>query len=244
MSTPTPSVLDINSIDTDSLAVNKDSSVEDFDAAVNTMFIEYARRADLLDANEKVDTDVLDARITEKVKRWHVVNIDPDDDDRRDPSSSGTKDELTSAIFIAGPTLADAEKDAVWATLYAKCQSTVWNRTQSGKRGAVQKRLDGEKLVLIHGKVFRHGNPIKDGIYVSTHAEALLRDYWGPRLAKLRKLSDAFEEDYTMTRERVPAEVDEVVRAAIESAFVEATAKLPVQTLELGKANARKALDK
>jgi len=240
MSVNAPSVLD-----TDAIAATKDSSVEEFNDAVESLFVELADKAGLVDETGKIDTSVLDERIASEVKKRHVVHIEPDKDDRRDPATSSTKDELVAAIFTHGPTLGDAEKDGVWEAVYAKCQSTVWNRTQSGKRGAVQKKLDGEKLVLIHGKVFRQGNPIKDGIYVSTHAEALLRDYWGPRLAKLRKLTDSFEEDYEMTRERVPEEVDAVVRAAIEDAFIEATSKLPVETMGLGKANGGpKALEK
>jgi hypothetical protein len=240
MSASTQSVLD-----TDAIAAQKESSVEEFDKAVDALFVEAAERAGLLDETGRISPDVLDERIYDELKSKHVVNIDPDNDDRREQATSSTKDELTAAIFTAGPTLADSEKNGVMKAVYAKAQSTVWNRTQSSKRGAIQKRFDGVKLVLIHGKVFRQGNPIKDGIYVSTHVEILLRDYWGPRLAKLQKLTDSFQEDYAMVKERVPAEVETAVSAAIESAFVEATAKLPVPTLGSGPiGGGKKALER
>lgn len=236
----------LSAINADEIAANRQSSIEEFDAAVNELFAEYAGQAGLLDENGKVDPSVLDQRIYDEIKTRHVKKIQPpdDDDDRRNPAKSSTKDELTVAIFTAGPTIADAETNGVLSAVYAKCQSTVWNRMQSGKRGAIQKRFEGDKLVLINGKVFRNGNPIKDGIYVSTHEEVIVRDYWGPRLAKLQKLSDSFREDYAMMKERVPPGVEASMRAVVEAAFVEATAKLPVPTLETGEPNGRKALEK
>jgi hypothetical protein len=218
-------------IDTGSIADQRKSSQEDFDSAVGDLFHTAADAAGLLDEEGRIAHALLDQRIYDELKTKHVVSIDPDNDDRRDPGTSSTKDELTAAVFQGYLTIADAEKDDVYKSAYAKCQSTVWNRTQTSKRGTIQKRFEGDKLVLIHGKVFRQGNPIRDGIYVSTHIEVLLRDYWGPRLAKLQKLSDSFQEDFSMMKERVPPEVEAVVRAALESAFVEATAKLPVPTL-------------
>jgi len=236
----------LSALDADEIAAEKQSSIAEFDAAVDKMFTEYANEAELLDENGKIDLPVLDQLIYDEIKTKHVKKIQPpdDDDDRRDPAKSSTKDELTAAIFTAGPTIADAEANGVMEAVYAKCQSTVWNRMQSGKRGAIQKRFEGDKLVLIRGKVFRNGNPIKDGIYVSTHDEVIVRDYWGPRLAKLQKLSDSFQEDYAMMKERVPASVEASVRTVLEAAFVEATAKLPVRTLESGEPDGRKTLEK
>lgn len=236
----------LSALDADGISANRQSSLEDFDAAVDELFAEYAEQAGLLDEDGKIDASVLDERIYDEIRTKHVKKIQPPDDgdDRRDPANSSTKDELTAAIFTGGPTIADAEANDLMRAVYAKCQGAVWNRTQSGKRGAIQKRFEGDKLVLIRGKVFRNGNPIKDGIYVSTHEEVILRDYWGPRLAKLQKLTDSFQEDYAMMKERVPASVETSVRAVVEAAFVEATAKLPVPTLGSGEQNGRKALDK
>ncbi len=236
----------LSAINADEIAAKKQSSDEDFDKVVNVLFAEHANKADLLNEDGKIDLAVLDGRIYDNIKTKHVEKIKPpdDEDDRRSPTKSSTKDELTAAVFTAGPTIADAEMNEVMKAVYGKCQSTVWNRTQTGKRGAIQKLLDSDNLVLIHGKVFRNDNPIKDGIYVSTHEEVLVREYWGPRLAKLQKLTDSFQDDYAMMKERVPAGVEASVRAVLESAFIEATAKLPVPTLGTGDANGRKALEK
>jgi len=233
-------------LNADEIVANKKSSIEEFDAAVDALFTQYAGEAGLLDEDGKIDSEVLDQRIYDEIKSKHVKKIKPpdDEDDRRDPAKSSTKVELTAVIFEKGPTIADAEANGLIEAVYAKCQSTVWNRMQSGKRGAIQKRFEDDKLVLIRGKVFRNGNPINDGIYVSTHEEVIVRDYWGPRLAKLQKLSDSLQDDYAMMKERVPPGVEASVRAVVEAAFVEATAKLPVPTLEASEANGHKALEK
>lgn len=225
----------------DELAANKQSAIEDFNEAVDRRFMEAVEAADLLDDDGYLDEEELLERVVEELRSKHVVHVDPDNDDRRDSTTSSTKDELTAAIFTGGPNVVDAEKNAVEAAAYAKCQSAVWNLTQTGKRGKVQKLLAADSLVLVRGKVFRDTNLIKDGIYVSTHEEVVMREFWGPRLDKVRKLAAALEDDYEMLKERVPA-LDGPMREAIEAAFVEATAKLPVATLGAGASNGRKTL--
>ncbi len=241
MSTPVLAALDL-----DTIAANKQSATKEYKDAVEALFLDFAAKADLLDDNEKVDIEVTDGRIYDELKNKRVSKISPpdDDDDRWYPETSSTKIELTAAVFTAGPTLAQSQANDVMKAVYIKCQSTTWNRTQSGKRGSVQKMFERNNLVLVHGTVWRNKNPFEDGIYVSTHEEILVRDYWGPRLAKLRSLTDAFRDDYEMVSKRVPPGVDESIRLALEEAFVEATAKLPMPTLGAGGANGRKALDK
>ena len=58
-------------------------------------------------------------------------------------------------IHISGAKPADDSADFILQAAYAKCQGVVWNTTQTGKRGRVQKLLEGDKLVLVRGKVFR-----------------------------------------------------------------------------------------
>jgi hypothetical protein len=228
-------------LDLDAISAQKESSDEEFIEAVKTLFAGYAEKADLLDSDGSIISKVLDQRIYDEVRTKHVVSIE-DPDDRESQATSTTKDELVTVIFTAGPTLADAERNAVLRAVYAKAQNAIWNRTQSGKRGAVQKKLAADKLVLVKGQVIRTGNPIPDGLYVSTQREVLVRDYWGPRLAQLRKLSDAFKDDFEMMEERVPPEVADHVLAHIGAAFDAATAKLP---LELGSGGTgKKALGK
>jgi hypothetical protein len=225
----------------DEIVARKQAANKEFDDAVQERFIEAADAAGLLDERDELDDELVAQRVYQELKSKRVVNIDPGNDDRRDPTSSSTKDELTAAIFTAGPTALDAERDDVERAVYAKCVSAVWNPTQTGKRGRVQKMFDSDSLILVRGKVFREPNPIKDGIYVSTHEEIVMREFWGPRLDRLRKLASALEDDYEMVKERVPA-LDAPMRAAIEAAFVEATAKLPVPTL--GTGDGQKAIGK
>lgn len=236
----------VSAINADAIAANKKSSDEEFKKAVAALFKEYADRADLLNPEGRIDLEVLDQRIHDELATKHVAKINPpdDDDDRHYPEKSSTKTELTAAIFTAGPSRAESEANEVMQTVYGKCQSAVWNRTQSGKRGTVQKLFEAEKLVLIHGTVYRNDNPFEDGIYISTHEEVLLREFWAPRLAKLESLTKSFRDDYDMVKARVPASIDAKIREAIEDAFVEATAKLPVPTLGTSASNGRKAIEK
>ena len=236
----------LSSLDLDAISANKRSAAEEYKEVVSLLFLDFAGKADLLGEDDKIDPKVVDAGIYEEMKSKHVARISPpdDDDDRWYPETSSTKVELTAAVFTAGPTLAEAQANDVMKAVYAKCQSAVWNRTQSGKRGSVQKLFERDNLVLVHGTVWRNDNPVEDGIYVSTHEEILLREYWGPRLAKLRALTSSFRDDYEMLKERVPASIDASIRQALEEAFVEATAKLPVPTLGSGAANGQKALEK
>ncbi len=225
---------------TEKIVANRTAAVEEFDKAVHERFMEAADAAGLLH-DGTLDDELLTERIFQELRTKHVVSIDPDSDDRRDSATSSTKDELTAAIFTAGPTVLDAEKNAIEAGAFAKCQSAVWNPTQTGKRGRVQKLLEPDRLVLVRGKVFRDTNLIKEGIYVSTHQEIILREFWGPRLDKVTKLAASLLDDFEMVRDRVPG-LEDPMRAAIEAAFVEATAKLPIPTLGSGAANGRKSL--
>jgi hypothetical protein len=242
MSTSAPSGL--SALDLDRIAANKTSSAQEYQKAVSALFLDYAGKADLLDEDHTIDPNVVDGRIYDEMKSKHVVKISPpdDDDDRWHPETSSTKVELTAAVFTAGPTLAEAQANDVMKAVYAKCQSTVWNRTQSGQRGSIQKLFKRDGLVLVRGTVWRNDNPVDDGLYVSTHEEVMVREYWGPRLAKLRALTNAFRDDYEMIKQRVPADIDAAIRQELEAAFVEATAKLPVPTL--GAANGQKTLEK
>jgi hypothetical protein len=235
-----------SALDLDTIAANRQSATKEYKDAVDAVFLDFARKADLVDDDDKIDVKVVDGRIHDELGTKRVSKISPpdDEDDRWYPETSSTKVELTSAVFTAGPTLSEAQINDVMKAVYAKCQSTTWNRTQSGQRGSVQKMFEKEGLVLVHGTVWRNDNPVEDGLYVSTHEEILVREYWGPRLAKLRSLTDAFRDDYDMVAKRVPPDIAASVRLALEEAFVEATAKLPVPTLGSGAANGQKALGK
>jgi hypothetical protein len=108
------------------------------------------------------------------------------------------------------------------------------------ERGAIQKKLDADKLVLIRDKVFRNGNPIKDGIFVTTQKEVLLRDFWGPRLDRLRKLASAREDDFEMVKERVP-ELEGSMRAVIEAALAAESEVLELVNLGMTELEVRLA---
>jgi len=226
----------------DEIAANKQSADIEFAQAVESRFLEVATDADVV-TDDKLDKKILAQRVYEVLKTKHVVDIEPDKDDRRDPARSSSKEELAEAIFTTGPTGSEADTNLVEARVRDKCLAAVWNVTQTGGRGQVQKLLRADNLILIRGTVFRDSLTVNDGIYVSTHQEVVLREFLAPRLEKLRKLTEAIEGDYTLATARVP-DLKGPMQAAIEAALVEATAKLPVATLGSPESNGQKALGK
>lgn len=228
---------------TDRIAASFTAADAEFKQAVDDIVYQAAESAGLLDEYGEIDPDIIAERAYNELRTKVVVNIEPGNDDRYDPATSSTKEELAGAVFTAGPTAADAERNAVVRKAYEKCLSLVWNHTVPTKRGRIQNRLEPEKLLLVRGKVYRNGNTIETGVFVTKHPELVVREYLEPRLEKLRKVSDALEADFKLAFERDPS-LEEPMRTAIEAAVTEATAKLPVAALGTGAANGQKALRK
>ncbi len=226
---------------TDDIAAAKRAADEQFFEAVEDGFQQAVVGAGLDDGDGNLNKELVVERVYEVLKNKRVVDIGPEHDDRYYPQTSSTKDELTVDIFTAGPTLAQSEENAVVKKVYEKCQGVVWDLAAPRQRGRVQQRLEADKLLLVRGKVFRNGNPISTGVYVSTQEEIVLREFIGPHLEKLRKLTEVIEEDYKMATERSGA-LEAPIRMAIEAAMAEATAKLP--SAALGAAGEQKALDR
>ncbi len=241
MSTVIPSALTA-----DEIAANKQSADQEFAEAVEKRFLEIAAAAGVV-TDDELDKKLLVQRAYDLLKTKHVVHIDPNKDDRRDPAKSSCKEELAEAIFRTIPTASQADSNFVESKVRDRCLGAVWNVTQTSDRGQVQKLLRADNLILIRGVVFRQSGSasltVNDGIYVSTHEEVVLREFLQPRLEKLRKLTEALEADYEMATERAPA-LAAPMRAAIEAAVVEATARLPITTLGLGTSNGQKAIGK
>ena len=227
----------------DQIADKYTAADEEFKQAVEDRVHRAAEAADLLDESGDIDVDLIVERAYRELKTKEVVNIDSGNDDRFDPKKSSSKEEMANAVFTAGPFAADAELNAVEKKAYEKCQALVWNHTVPTQRGRIQKRLEADKLLLVRGRVYRNGNTIETGVFVTRNPELVLREYLAPRLEKLRKISEALEGDFELALERDQA-LEGPMRAAIETAVVEATAKLPVAQLGSGKVPGRTALDK
>ncbi|HEY8809270.1 MAG TPA: hypothetical protein VIM28_04530 [Solirubrobacterales bacterium] len=227
----------------DEISANYTMADAEFRQAVEERVSRAAGEAGLLDGDGGIDVDLLVERAYQELKTKHVVNIDPGNDDRFDPSTSSTKEELATAIFTSGPTATDAELNAVEKKAYDRCLAMVWNYTSPSQRGRIQKRLEADKLLLVRGNVYRNGNTIEMGVFVTKNPELVLREYLGPRLEKLRKLTEALEGDFDLALKRDKS-LEGPMRAAIEAAVVEAAAKLPVSLLGSGSSNGQKALDK
>jgi hypothetical protein len=230
-------------VSTDEIAAKKQAADEQFSQAVEARFLEIAAEADVITDDGELDKKRTAKKVYEVLRKKHVVDIEPGKDDRRDPNKSSSKEELGTAIFPTMPSASAADTNLVEAKVRDRCLGAVWNVTQTGERGQVQKLLRADNLILIRGPVFRNSLTVSDGIYVSTHQEIVIREFLAPRLDKLRKLTEAIEGDYEMATERAP-ELAGPMRTAIEDAVVSASARLPVATLGSGEGNSRKALGK
>jgi hypothetical protein len=227
----------------DEIAARYTAADAEFKQAVEDRVYRAADAAGLLDENGDIDVDLITDRAYEELKTKEVVSVESDKDDRYDPATSSTKEELTAAVFTAGPTAADAERNAVEKKAYDRCQALVWNHTVPTQRGRIQKRLEADKLLLVRGRVYRSGNTIETGVFVTKNPELVVREYLGPRLEKLRKLTEALDDDFELALQRDHA-LEAPMRAAIESAVREATARLPVAGIGSGSGDGRKSLGK
>jgi hypothetical protein len=233
----------MRSVSTDEISAQKEAADTQFAAAVETQFLDIAANSDVLTDEDKLDKKRLAQKVYEVLRTKHVVDISPGKDDRRDRKKSSSKEELAAAMFPDIPSASLADTDLVKSKVRDKCLSAVWNVTQTGERGQVQKLLRGDSLILIRGPVFRDSLTVSDGIYVSTHEEVVMREFLAPRLERFRKMAESIEEDFEMAIERAP-ELAGPMRAAIADAVVSASARLPVPTLGAGESNGREALGK
>jgi hypothetical protein len=227
----------------DEIAARYTAADAEFKQAVEDRVYKYAADSDLLDENGDIDPERIVERAYEELVTKEVVNIDPGNDDRYNPATSSTKEELAASVFTGGPTAADAERNPVERVAYDKCLSLVWNHTVPTQRGRIQKRLEADKLLLVRGKVYRNGNTIGTGVFVTKNPELVVREYLGPRLEKLRKLTEALEADFDLALERDKS-LEGAMSAAIESAVAQAAGRLPVTALGAGGDNGQKALGK
>jgi hypothetical protein len=227
--------------DTDLISDKYSAADQEFKQAVEYGVEKAADASGLLTADGEIDIDEIVERAYQEIKTKQVVNIDSGNDDRFSPKKSSTKEELAKAVFNAGPTAADAEKNAVERKVYERCLTMVWNHTVMTERGRIQKRLDADKLLLIRGRVYRSGNTIETGVFVTKNPEIVLREYLGPRLDSLRKLTSALRGDFDLALGRDKA-LEGPMQAAIEAAVSQAEASLPVKQLGSGVAGATKTL--
>jgi hypothetical protein len=226
----------------DEIAANKKAADEAFHEAVAKRFLDIATASEVV-ADGQLDKGLLAKRCYGELKNRHVVSIATEDDDRRDPAKSSSKEELAETIFVSMPSASAAEKNEVEKAVREKCLAAVWDVTQTAERGQVQRLLRADNLILVRGVVFRGSNTIKSGLYVSTVDEVIVRELLTPQLERLRRLAERIEGDYEMITDRVP-ELATPMKAAIEAAVEKATVTLPVASLESGEPNGRKALGK
>jgi hypothetical protein len=214
------------------VAARKAAADKEFTALIEKTFREYAALAGLTNADGDVDPELLEDRVFEELETKVVRSINKPDD-RVDPAKSSSKTELTEAIFAQGPTAKDGDHDPLMRAVWDRCSGAVWDLVRSGRRGRIQRRVESARLLVVHGKVYRNGNPVATGIYLTVNAELVKHEYLGPRLARLENLAAAIDEDFAYAREISPG-LEGVMREEIEKALNKVIAKLPVhqQTID------------
>src|SRR4051794_13878144 len=107
-------VMPSSALNADDIATNKQAADEQFTEAAKARFLEIAEDAGVVKGG-KLDKKLLAKRVYKVVKTKHVVNIDPADDDRRDPAKSTHKEELAEVIFPMIPSGSAADSNLLHA---------------------------------------------------------------------------------------------------------------------------------
>jgi hypothetical protein len=216
--------------DSGKISASYDAADQEFKEAVKYRVDRLAEAAGLLDAEAKLDPEVITERAYKELKTKQVVSIERGKDDRFDPKKSSSKEELAAVVFRGHLSAADSDGNAVEARAYDRCIAIVWAYTVPTRRGRVQQRLEADKLLLVRGRVYRNGNKVDSGVFVTKNPELVLREYLDPRLEALRKLSEELEGDFSLALEREKS-LEGPMKAAIQAAISQATATLPVKQL-------------
>ena len=227
---------------TDLIAARHTAADAEFKEAVDDIVYKAAEAAGLVDDDGEISIDTIVDRAYDELKTKIVVSIEPGNDDRYDPATSSTKEELAAAVFTAGPTAAQAERSAreegVREVPFAGLEPHGYDQARAhpespggpeapgrARQGVPQRQHDRDRRV-------RHEEP-------RARAARVPR----PAPGEVRKITEALEADFDLALERDQM-LEGPMCAAIEAAVAEAAARLPVAALSAGSANGQKTIGK
>jgi hypothetical protein len=161
---------------------------------------------------------------------------------------SWTQGELYAAVFPNAPGTDKREnKDLLGdqdLAVMDKLQRKVWNLTNPGRAGYVQKRLgqDGGSLILCRASVYR-GQDTVSGCFITDNDDLILNDSLQPQIESLVKKADTLRQHADMIGDRRPA-LEGRMKAALGLGVKRTVAALPsvtdVSTASNGSADTEK----
>jgi hypothetical protein len=142
-----------------------------------------------------------------------------------------TQGELYAAVFPQAPGADKRQnKDLLSEQEFAimdKLSRKVWNLTNPGRAGYVQKRLgqDGGSLILCRAPVYRGQDPVP-GCFVTDNDDLIMNDSLQPQIESLVKKADTLRQHADMIGERRPA-LEGRMKAALGLGVKRTVAALP-----------------
>lgn len=173
------------------------------------------------------DDDKMKARAFDVVKE-HVVT-----GSRQKSAGSITQGELYAAVFPGGPGVKDSERlEDLSPEAYEarkKLVRRVWNLTNPGRQGYIQKRLgDSTKLVLCRAAVMRELDEVK-GCYVTENPDLIITDSLRPQIEAMVRQATNLAHHFDMLNARHP-ELSARMLGELGTGMNRAAAALPEAT--------------
>lgn len=147
---------------------------------------------------------------------------------------SWTQGELYAAVFPNGPGADSRQNKDLLSdpdlALMDKLTRKVWNLTNPGRAGYIQKRLgqDGGSLILCRASVYR-GQDTVSGCFVTDNDDLIMNDSLQPQIESLVKKADTLRQHADMIGDRRPA-LETRMKAALGLGVKRTVAALPAVT--------------
>jgi hypothetical protein len=122
---------------------------------------------------------------------------------------SWTEGELYAQVFPDGPGAKKGENKDLMSeqdmAVRDKLSRKVWNLTNPGRAGYIQKRLgqDGGSLILCRASVYRGQDPVS-GVFVTDNDDLIINDSLQPQIESLVKKADTLRQHADMIGDRRP----------------------------------------
>jgi hypothetical protein len=176
------------------------------------------------------DEEQMKAHVFELIQRKVV----PDRQSRSD--HSWTQGELYASTFSTAPGADGTDPDRLDATeleVRAKLMRKVWNLTNPGVQGFVQKRLGVEgTYVLCRGNVMRGLDEVT-GVYITDDIDVIMSDSVDPQVEALVRKANTLRKHVEMIGTRHP-ELETRISGALTSGISRTRAALPAASKKNG----------
>jgi hypothetical protein len=208
------------------------------EAIVERAYMEAGYVKETEDSARIPDPDLMKARTFEIVKE-KVVS-----DPKHKSAKSISQGELYAAVFPGGPGAdPDGNIDELPPEEYearSKLVRRVWNLTNPGRQGYIQKRLgDQSSLVLCRTMIMRDLDEVK-GCYVTDHPDLIMVDSLRPQVEALVRQANNLARHFDMLGARHP-ELEARMLGELGTGMKKAAAALPSGSDEPGSEGKKEA---